>query len=153
MTSNALADTASEAIEHDKATKGDTTGLARTYDLMPKMMPQLDRHLIFPLLEFMTQQEAFPAEELLQSTYELLKPTNMMDYVASLWKQIHHSETIPEEFAAKRESVLQELKNLKAESAKILELLDDKDVISSLRQDKMANLQFLKDNHGVRTSL
>lgn len=148
MTDHAPAEVMVDAVVHD--TNGTSNSdLAKYYDIMPKMMPHLDRHLIFPLLEFMQQQDTFSSEELLQSTYDLLKPTNMTDYVASLWKQLHNSEDVPDEFSKKRDDVLQELKTLEEATTKILELLDDKDVIANIRQDKVANLQYLKDNHGV----
>lgn len=121
----------------------------RSYDLIPKMMPHLDRHLIFPLLENMEQQGTFPQEVILQSKYDLLKPTNMTDYVGTLWKDIHGTEEIPEEFTKKREQVLDSLKSLEEQSQKVLELLEDQEVILQLRSDKMANLKFLEENHGV----
>ncbi|KAF3941696.1 hypothetical protein ABW19_dt0200744 [Dactylella cylindrospora] len=122
---------------------------ARKFDLMPKIMPYLDRHLIFPLIEFMREQGLYPAEELLQNTYDLLEPTNMTDYVMDLWKQIHNSEDIPRDFLLKREKVVQEWNTLQNETATISELLENQDVISNFRSDKNQNLQFLKDNYQV----
>ncbi|RVD89183.1 uncharacterized protein DFL_000201 [Arthrobotrys flagrans] len=125
--------------------------IARKYDLTPKIMPYLDRHLIFHLLAFLRDQQFYPAEELLQNTYDLLEPTNMTDYLMDLWKQIHGKEDIdiPREFLLKREKVMQEWSALQDETAKITGLLENPDVISNFRSDKMQNLQFLKDNHGV----
>ncbi|KAF3919889.1 hypothetical protein ABW21_db0205808 [Orbilia brochopaga] len=124
---------------------------ARKYDLSPKIMPYLDRHLIFHLLAFMRDQQIYPAEELLQNTYDLLEPTNMTDYVMDLWKQIHGKDDIdvPRDFLLKREKVMQEWNALQDETTKITGLLENPDVISNFRSDKMQNLQFLKDNHGV----
>ncbi|KAK6525506.1 eukaryotic translation initiation factor 3 subunit E [Orbilia ellipsospora] len=123
---------------------------ARKYDLTPKIMSYLDRHLIFHLLAFVRDQQLYPAEELLQNTYDLLEPTNMTDYLMDLWKQLHGEEAeVPREFLIKREKVGQEWITLQNETAKITELLENPDVISNFRSDKMQNLQFLKDNHGV----
>ncbi|KAI9845424.1 MAG: eukaryotic translation initiation factor 3 subunit E [Sclerophora amabilis] len=123
--------------------------IVKEYDLLPKLIPHLDRHLVFPLLEFVSSQEVESAEEITKTKYELLKQTNMTDYVANLWQEIHDQDEVPEEFLKKREEVLQRLQLFLEESAKMTELLENRDVVSNLRSDKMANLQFLKDQHGV----
>lgn len=119
------------------------------YDLIPKLIPNLDRHLIFPLLENMEQQGTVPQEVILQAKYDLLKHTNMTDYVGSLWKEIHNSDDMPEEFTKKREDVLESLKTLEEKSQKVLDVLEDPDVLASLRSDKTANMKFLEENHGI----
>lgn len=123
--------------------------IIREYDLLPKMIPHFDRHLVFPLLEFHAGQEFEPAEEITKTKYELLKQTNMTDYVANLWQEIHQADEIPDEFVKKREEVLQRLQLYSEESSKITELLEEKEVVDRLRSDKVANLQFLKEQHGV----
>jgi translation initiation factor 3 subunit E len=123
--------------------------IAREHDLLPKLIPHFDRHLIFPLLEFVASQEAEPMEEITKTKYELLKHTNMTDYVANLWREIHGVEQIPEEFLKKREEVLNRLQLFVEEASKITELLENDSVVTSLRSDKLANLQFLKEQHGV----
>jgi translation initiation factor 3 subunit E len=133
------------AVAHPLATAED---IAKEYDLLPKLIPYLDRHLVFPLLEFASGQD----DENLEMTgtkYELLKPTNMTDYVANLWQEINDSDSIPQEFVKKREEVLARLQQYQEESAKITELLQDDDVVSNLRSDKVANLKFLDEQHGV----
>jgi hypothetical protein len=123
--------------------------IAREHDLLPKLIPHFDRHLIFPLLEFVASQETEPVEEITKTKYELLKHTNMTDYVANLWQEIHGVDEIPEEFLKKREEVLSRLQLYVEEASKITELLENDSVVTSLRSDKLANLQFLKEQHGV----
>lgn len=65
------------------------------YDLTTKIIPYLDRHLVFPLLNFLSESEVFPAEQLIRAQYELAKETNMVDYYAGLYEQIHPGEEIP----------------------------------------------------------
>ncbi|KAF8536049.1 putative eukaryotic translation initiation factor 3 subunit EifCe [Trichophaea hybrida] len=127
----------------------DTAELVQKYDLTPKLIPNLDRHLIFPLLEFLDSNESFSHEEMLQSKYDLLKTTNMTDFVSDLYKEIHNTDNVPEEFAKKREVVLETLKSLEEGSRKVLDLFDDADVVSNLRSDKMQNMKYLEENHGV----
>ena len=127
--------------------------IARQHDLLQRLIPHLDRHLVFPLLEFMSSQDNEGADEVTSAKYELLKQTNMTDYVANLWQELYDTDDVPEEFVKKREDVLQRLQQYMEESAKITELLENPDVVNNLRSDKIANLQFLKDQHGVCTVL
>jgi translation initiation factor 3 subunit E len=91
----------------------------------------------------------YPAKDLMQAKYDLLKPTNMTDYTANLWKEIHDSDEIPVEFTQKRYHVLATLQKLEEDSQKVLSVLEDQEVVSALRQDKLQNLQYLKEHHGV----
>ena len=122
---------------------------AEEYDLLPKLIPHLDRHLIFPLLEFLSGQDGDDFTDMTKTKYELLKATNMTDYVANLWREINDSDTVPEEFTRKREEVLQRLQLFTEETSQIDELLNDDSVVSNLRSDKVANLKFLEQQHGV----
>ena len=126
-----------------------STDVAEQYDLLPKMIPYFDRHLIFPLLEFLSGLEDEDSTRMLEIKFSLLQPTNMTDYVANLWKEIHNSDNIPPEFHKKREEVLQRLQRFADETSQIDELLNDESVTSNLRSDKVANLKFLEQQHGV----
>jgi translation initiation factor 3 subunit E len=133
------------------------------FDLLPKLVTRLDRHMIFPLLEFSAGQledeetgspkDAAKAREITRAKYELLKKTNMTDYVANLYCELEGLENPPDEFAAKRQKVIETLEKFEDETSKITELLQNEDVVSNLRSDKVANLEFLKKEHGVRRSL
>lgn len=39
--------------------------------------------------------------------------------------------------------------NSQTEAQKVMDVIENPEVISALRQDKLQNLQFLKDNYGV----
>ncbi|EFQ98302.1 eukaryotic translation initiation factor 3 subunit E [Nannizzia gypsea CBS 118893] len=125
--------------------------VAKRHDLLPKLIPYLDRQLIFPLLEFASNQEEDEEaiNQITKSKYELLKQTNMADYIASLWQEINDSDTVPEEFVTKREEVVQKLQHYVDASSKITELLQDDAVVGNLRSDKAANLKFLEEQHGA----
>lgn len=58
--------------------------------------------------------------------------------------------TIAIELVKKREDILEQLQNSQAEAQKVMDVIENPDVIAALRQDKLQNLQFLKDNYGVR---
>jgi translation initiation factor 3 subunit E len=124
--------------------------VAKENDLLPKLIQHLDRHLIFPLLQFVADQEEEPAPETTKAKYELLKKTNMTDYVATLYCELEGVDEPPKEFATKRQEVLDKLETYAQESEKITDLLGREDVVTSLRSDKVANLEFLKKEHDVR---
>lgn len=121
--------------------------VAKENNLLPKLITHLDRHLIFPLLQFAEQDDDQP--EITKAKYELLKKTNMTDYVASLYCEINNLEEAPKEFGQKRQEVLDRLELYGEESEKIVELLQNEDVITNLRSDKVANLEYLKKEHSV----
>lgn len=119
------------------------------YNLLPKLITHLDRHLIFPLLQFVADQDDEPVEAITKAKYELLKKTNMTDYVATLHCELEGVSQPPAEFAQKREQVLGQLEKFEQESEKITDLLGREDVVTGLRSDKVANLEFLKKEHDV----
>lgn len=129
------------------------------FDLLPKLVTKLDRHLIFPLLEFSSGQledddgnskDETKTREFLKAKYELLKKTNMTDYVANLYCDLEGLQDPPQDFADKRQKVIETLEKFEDSTSKITELLQREDVVTNLRSDKVANLEFLKKDHDVR---
>ncbi|KAK3312900.1 eukaryotic translation initiation factor 3 subunit E [Apodospora peruviana] len=131
------------------------------YDLMLKLAPHLDRHMIFPLLEFSAGQlvdeesgdvkDEQKARVITQAKYSLLKNTNMTDYVANLYCQLEglDVDNTPAEFSERRQKVFSQLETYEQETKKITELLARDDVVEKLRSDKVANLEFLKKEYDV----
>ncbi|VDC07744.1 unnamed protein product [Peniophora sp. CBMAI 1063] len=119
------------------------------YDLTKTVIPYLDRHLSFPLLAHLTELEIFPAEDVLAAQYELAKGTNMVDYAASLFEQLHPGDEPPAEFAAKRDSAVATNERLQQEAQAVLDVIEKPEVAQALRQDKNQNLAFLRDNYQV----
>ncbi|KIY03247.1 eukaryotic translation initiation factor 3 subunit E [Fonsecaea multimorphosa CBS 102226] len=122
------------------------------YAFLAKLIRRMDRHLIFPLLEHKLGSEDISQQrydDLKQAIFNLLSDTNMIDYVGNLYKEIHKSESTPADFAKKREEVLNQLAKFEEESAHLTNLLNDESVTSQLRSDKVANLKFLEEQHGV----
>ncbi|KAK1760296.1 eIF3 subunit 6 N terminal domain-containing protein [Echria macrotheca] len=145
---------ASSTNEESKA-----AATAADYDLLPKLAPHLDRHLIFPLLEFAANQQVDEetgdiinekkAHEIDQAKFSLLKKTNMTDYVAKLYCELQGLKEPPAEYNERKQRVFSQLEKFEQETAKITDLLGKEDVVSNLRSDKVANLEFLKKDHDV----
>lgn len=118
------------------------------YDLTEKMVPFLDRHLIFPLLEFLGNKNIYPEEDILKAKFDLLSATNMVDYCAHLYCDLNKTTEVPEEFNNRRGQVLAELSQLEEESQKIRDVIENPEVIAALKQDKIQNRQFLEKEYG-----
>lgn len=128
------------------------------FDLLPQLVLRLDRHLIFPLLEFSAAQleddngnttNEAKAREITTAKYELLKKTNMTDYVANLYCDINNLDEAPAEYGQKRDQVLAKMEQYEEETTRLRELLGNEDVVGQLRSDKVANLEFLNKEHNV----
>ncbi|QIX00742.1 hypothetical protein AMS68_006259 [Peltaster fructicola] len=119
--------------------------------LLPKLIPNLDRHLVFPLLNFLEQEtpEDQDISHITRLKYVLLKDTNMVDFVADLDVELNNLSERPKEFSKKREEVMSQKQKYEEETERIQGLLADSEVINNLRSDKTANLNYLKENHEV----
>jgi len=122
------------------------------YAFLDKIVRRMDRHLIFPLLEHQLGSEDISQQrydDLKLAIFNLLKNTNMIDYVGTLYNEIHKTDNTPAEYGQKREEVLNKLQKYEEESAHLTNLLNDEAVTTQLRSDKVANLKFLEESHGV----
>lgn len=70
--------------------------MAAKYDLTQRIAPQLDRHLVFPLLEFLQEKGLYPEEDILKAKIDLLNNTNMVDYAMDIHKTLYHSDDVPQ---------------------------------------------------------
>jgi translation initiation factor 3 subunit E len=64
-------------------------------DLTKTIIPYLDRHLVFPLLNHLLETSLFPNEDVQRAQYELAKSTNMVDYAVALYGQVNGEDAEP----------------------------------------------------------
>ncbi|GAM83243.1 hypothetical protein ANO11243_012290 [Dothideomycetidae sp. 11243] len=130
---------------------GAASDAAKDHSILPKLIPHLDRHLVFPLLQFLEdqQEEDEPQPDLTKLKFELLRQTNMTDFVGDLDAQIQGLDERPAKYTEQREEVLKKRESFQEECSKIQDLLSDESVVNNFRSDKVANLNYLKENHGV----
>lgn len=114
-----------------------------------EVLQHLDRHLIYPILDFYQTNGLYSQQDMTQAKFDLLHDTNMPGHCAELYKQINNTDQAPGTFAEKQESIDRELAELETDSQKVLEVLEKPDLASSLRQDKSQNLVFLRDSYGI----
>jgi translation initiation factor 3 subunit E len=127
--------------------------IAEQHNLLPKLMPNLDRHLLYPLLNFTNDEDSEQSVDQMKLLLALLQPTNMIDFVGDLYKRIHGLDEMPDEYKQKREEVLNKRDELEEATRKISDLLDDENVVTNLRSDKVQNLQYLEKDHGVTVEM
>eukprot|EP00122_Pirum_gemmata_P002983 Pgem_evm1s2695 len=61
--------------------------MAAKYDLTNTLSPYMDRHLVFPLYQFLEVKKLYNADDLLEAKLRLLEKTNMVDSFIDLYKQ------------------------------------------------------------------
>ncbi|KHN41695.1 Eukaryotic translation initiation factor 3 subunit E [Glycine soja] len=76
------------------------------YDLTPRMAPNLDRHLVFPLLEFLQERQLYDDNHILKAKIDLLNNTNMVDYAMDIHKSLYHTEEVPHDMVDRRAEVV-----------------------------------------------
>ena len=67
------------------------------------------------------------------------------------WRRIHILDLLKEfvEFAAKRANTLSNIERLEQEALNVSSVIENPEVAQALRQDKLQNLQYLKDTYNV----
>lgn len=94
------------------------------FDLTRTNCQFLDRHLTFPLLEFLCGKEIYDQKELLEYILETVNKTNMIDYTMDTRKRLGLSQEMPEELVQRKAEVLATLKQLQNEVAPIMKATD-----------------------------
>ncbi|GAX24160.1 translation initiation factor 3 subunit E [Fistulifera solaris] len=100
-----------------------TESTAEQWDLTAQVSPYLDRHLIFPLLEYIIENLDYSKDDVAAARLELLRPTHMVDYAAECHKALHGDA--PAEMKQQKEQVYQQLETLKNGCEPLLKLCQD----------------------------
>lgn len=119
--------------------------IARQYDLTPKTISFLDRHLVYPIVESL--RDIYDDKTIAQLSLDLFKETNMTQFVKEQYKLVQGS--VPAELSAKEEQIEKTFATLNEETKEILAVLADQEVQDNLKQDKSLNKQYLESQHGI----
>ena len=96
-----------------------TTTSVEEWDLTSRISPYLDRHMVFPLLEFIDTtllpvgHVQYKASDIGAARLALLRPTHMVDYAMDTYKSVHPGESVPAEMEKQKDDVYQALEELK----------------------------------------
>lgn len=137
------------------------------WDLTSKMGPYLDRHLVFPLLEFLTAKEVsvdlfevnfikhifkvYNETEILKAKLDILSKTNMIDYVIDIRKLLYSDDDVPEDLKQRRFHVVAQLQELQQEVKPILEIMGDEEVMKNMEnmRDSKTLINYLSKDYKV----
>lgn len=64
------------------------------YDLTPVIAKHLDRHLVFPLLEFLGGRGLYDAADIEAAKLALIEKTNMVDYAVDIYQQLNQTDEV-----------------------------------------------------------
>ncbi|ODQ83054.1 hypothetical protein BABINDRAFT_31339 [Babjeviella inositovora NRRL Y-12698] len=126
--------------------------LARQYDLTQKFVPFLDRHLDYPLIEFLGNEAVYDDQVINQLIYDLLKDTNMFKFVKDTYKKLNPTSAFPQELLDKEETFTAEATRLGGETQEILDVIGRDDVKAHFSEDKSQNCEYLAKNFGIDAS-
>lgn len=84
------------------------------YDLTAVLAKNLDKHLVFPLLEFLSMKEIYPETDIEKAKIELVEKTNMVDFLMDIWTS-HYKAEAPAEFKDRRSEVVEKLNTLQVD--------------------------------------
>ena len=133
--------TAEESTSTVVASTTSSTGIEQ-WDLTNTVSPYLDRHMIFPLLEFLDgliakEAVSYNSRDVAEARLALLRPTHMVDYAVDVYRSIHNSDAgatdgaaataIPPEMEEQKQRVYQQLETLRAQCEPLDKLVKDEE--------------------------
>ena len=96
-----------------------TEGGVEQWDLTAKVSPYLDRHMMFPLLEYLDSlinagTVSYASKDVATARLSLLRPTHMVDYAIDIYKGLHGEDSpVPEEMEVQKNKVYERLEELR----------------------------------------
>ena len=112
------------------------------YDLTHRLMPFLDIHLVIPLLEFIEPRKIYDENSLAEMQRQVVLKTNMIDSAIETYPE----DNVPNELLQRRDDVLKERDQLKAECDPVIEILEKEDVKEMMEsaRDREGNSKLLE---------
>jgi translation initiation factor 3 subunit E len=89
------------------------------WDLTSQVSPYLDRHMMFPLLEYLDSLindgvVSYSSKDVAAARLSLLRPTHMVDYAIDIYKGLHGEDSpVPPEMEEQKTKVYERLEELR----------------------------------------
>jgi translation initiation factor 3 subunit E len=127
------------------------------WDLTLSISPYLDRHMMFPLLEYLdTLIQAgkieYSAKDVAAARLSLLRPTHMVDYAIDIYKNLNGTDIAPEEMLQQKEKVYQRLEELRAGCKSLYDLCQNTQERAKLTASGQWNVASLVENSSLHIS-
>mmetsp|Transcript_27274 Transcript_27274/g.73705 ORF Transcript_27274/g.73705 Transcript_27274/m.73705 type:complete len:423 (+) Transcript_27274:20-1288(+) len=123
--------------------------MAHKFELSPVLSKYLDRHLVFPLLEFLQEKGIYDEGDIMKAKLALLRNTNMVDFAMDIHKSLYEGSPIPPAMKERRAEVVARLRQLQQDVDPIIKCLENPNVVRNFRQDKTFNMQFLQEDFSI----
>jgi translation initiation factor 3 subunit E len=110
----------------------DEEGLEK-WDLTSKIAPFLDRHMMFPLLEYLdglinAGTISYSSKDVAAARLALLRPTHMVDYAIDIYKSVHgESSEVPKEMEDQKSQVFKQLEELQSGCKPLSDLCENQE--------------------------
>eukprot|EP00118_Oscarella_pearsei_P025606 m.308456 g.308456 ORF g.308456 m.308456 type:complete len:453 (+) comp44031_c0_seq1:16-1374(+) len=127
------------------------------YDLTGVVSQHLDRHLVLPLLEFLSERELYDEHSVLESKLNLLKKTNMVDTALDIYHLLYGEAE--EEGAAglieRRALVVERMKALQQQTMPIVKVFESEDFQQHVQttRDGRQLFEYLEREHGFKAEM
>lgn len=103
------------------------------FELSKTLFKYLDKHLCFPLLEFLQDKGLYAEDDILKAKIALLQNTNMVDFAMDIYKELYQTDEVPATMHERRNEVVQRLRNLQKAVEPIINCLSNNAVIRNFR--------------------
>ena len=121
-------------------TSNSSSSNSNSFDLTSQISPYLDRHLVFPLLEFIDtlideNKIAYNKKDIAAARLALLRPTHMVDYAMDVQNSLNSaaagaassSSSPPAEMEEQKKAVYKQLEDLRQGCAPLMDLCQDEE--------------------------
>lgn len=126
------------------------------WDLSSKIVPYLDRHLVIPLLEFLSVKEFYSETDLLKAKLDVLSKTNMVDFVMDIHQILYpHQDEPLAKLREKRQKVIETFDRLQNEAEPVVKMFTNSDVTAQAQssRDPKQLLDYLVKHHNFNPAL
>ncbi|XP_054153159.1 eukaryotic translation initiation factor 3 subunit E-like [Oppia nitens] len=130
------------------------------WDLTARLGKYLDKHMVFPLLEFLSVKEIYNEKEILEGKMELLSNTNMIDFVIDIHARLNLNEKgeppeTPDALKDRRQEVVSQLRQLQSQTEPVLAILAEPEVSAEIQKarDSRQLLDYLQTNYDFKPEM